>query len=199
MKPAKFKVGDKVSVVGNVTAFASKNYGYVGIVTKVCSEHAKDTGFIGYGGYYYILDDFNGRSVWQNDIALVKSEGFITKDSGARQKYDSGMQRDIQDGKPRYDLIVPEGCKNPMLKRWAELLQRGMAKYGYRNWEKANSIEELIRFKASAFRHFMQWMMDENDEDHASAVFFNIQATEFVKEKMQNDRPTEKRKHKKAN
>lgn len=59
-----------------------------------------------------------------------------------------------------------------------------MDKYGYRNWEKANSLEELIRFKASAFRHFMQWMMDETDEDHASAVFFNIQATEFVKEKL---------------
>ncbi len=109
---------------------------------------------------------------------------FITKDSGSRQEYKSGMRRDLQDGKPRYDLIVPKGSKHPMITRWAELLERGMSKYGYRNWEKANSEEELIRFKSSAFRHFMQWFMDEEDEDHASAVFFNIQATEFLKEKL---------------
>lgn len=70
-----------------------------------------------------------------------------------------------------------------MLKRWAELLERGMAKYGYRNWEKANSEEEMIRFKASAFRHFIQWFEGETDEDHAAAVFFNIQAFEHTKSK----------------
>ena len=122
---------------------------------------------------------------------------YITKDSGTRQKYPSGMQRDLQDGKPRYDLVIPSGSKEPMLKRWAELLERGMNKYGYRNWEKADSVDELIRFKSSAFRHFMQWFMDESDEDHASATFFNIQATEFVKEKM-NDRNGRK-KSRKAN
>lgn len=30
---------------------------------------------------------------------------YTTKDSGKRQKFDSGMQRDIQEGKPRYDLM----------------------------------------------------------------------------------------------
>lgn len=116
---------------------------------------------------------------------------FITKDSGKRQQYASGMQRDLQEGKPRYDLIIPLGSENPMLKRWAELLERGMTKYGYRNWEKAESDEELIRFKASAFRHFVQWFSGEEDEDHASAVFFNINAVEFLKEKM-DGRRTEK-------
>lgn len=106
---------------------------------------------------------------------------FETKDSGARQEYKSGMRRDLQEGKPRYDLIVPVGSKHSMLKRWAELLERGMAKYGYRNWEKADSEEEMIRFKASAFRHFMQWFEGEEDEDHAAAVFFNIQAYEHTK------------------
>lgn len=108
---------------------------------------------------------------------------FITKDSGQRQEYASGMRRDLQDGKPRYDLVIPLGSKHSMFKRWAELLERGIAKYGYRNWEKANSEEELIRFKQSAFRHFVQWFENENDEDHAAAVFFNIQAYEHIKEK----------------
>lgn len=53
-----------------------------------------------------------------------------------------------------------------------------------RNWEKANSKEELDRFKASAFRHFMQWMSNEEDEDHAAAVLFNINAYETIKERI---------------
>ena len=108
---------------------------------------------------------------------------FETKDSGKRQDYESGMRRDIQENKPRYDLIVPlEGVC--MLDRWADLMYRGMVKYGERNWEKANSLVELVRFKASAFRHFMQWFRGLEDEDHAAAVYFNIQCSETVKERL---------------
>lgn len=114
---------------------------------------------------------------------------FITKDSGKRQEYKSGMRRDTQENKPRYDLLVPENTPNNMLYRWAMLMERGMDKYGYRNWEKANSQEELIRFKASAFRHFMQWMNGEFDEDHPAAVLFNIQAAEYVKQKLIKSAP----------
>lgn len=109
---------------------------------------------------------------------------FITKDSGARQEYKSGMRRDTQEGKPRYDLVIPLDQEDHMFKRWAMLLERGMAKYGYRNWELASSVEEMIRFQASAFRHFVQWQNGETDEDHAAAVFFNIQAYEYVKDKL---------------
>lgn len=109
--------------------------------------------------------------------------GFETKDSGARQEYASGMRRDLQTGKARYDLI-PE----PMLTRWAELMMRGADKYGERNWEKAESEEELVRFVASAFRHFVQWWRNDTDEDHASAVMFNIAAAEMVKEKLNESR-----------
>lgn len=112
---------------------------------------------------------------------------YVTKDSGKREEYKSGMRRDAVEGKARFDLLLPAGQKyeNTMMYRWAMLLERGMAKYGYRNWELAKTNEELIRFKASAFRHFIQWFNDVNDkEDHASAVFFNINAAEFVKEKI---------------
>ena len=107
---------------------------------------------------------------------------YITKDSGKRQSYKSGMVRDTVDGKPRYDLIYL-----PMLTRLAELHARGVAKYGERNWEKANSIEEMNRFKASAFRHFISWLENEEDEDHASAILFNINAYEATKDKI-NDK-----------
>lgn len=94
---------------------------------------------------------------------------YKTKDSGKRIKFKSGFNRDIQDGKPRYDLIPHE-----LLKRVAELYSRGAEKYNEDNWRLANSEQEYKRFRASAFRHFMQWMSNEEDEDHASAIVFNV-------------------------
>ena len=113
------------------------------------------------------------------------TDKFITKDSGQRAKFDSGMQRDIQDDKPRFDLIVPlsQRYDNTLLYRWAMLMTRGAKKYNERNWEMATGKEEMNRFKASAFRHFMQWFNEEEDEDHAVAVLFNINGYEYVKEK----------------
>lgn len=104
---------------------------------------------------------------------------YVTKDSGAREEYASGMVRDTQEGKPRYDLV-----DRPMLKRWAELMGRGAEKYGEDNWRLAASHDELRRFKASAFRHFMQWLDGERDEDHAAAVFFNIAAAEDLEARL---------------
>ena len=108
---------------------------------------------------------------------------YETKDSGRRIEFDSGMKRDIEDDKPAFHLIIPKGVpyKEQMLTRWAGLMQRGKVKYGPRNWELAKSDEELERFKASALRHMIQWLNGEDDEDHASAVFFNVQAAEYVK------------------
>lgn len=113
---------------------------------------------------------------------------FVTKDSGERAVFDSGMQRDTEDGKARFDLLVAEDVpyEAQLLTRCAELMARGAVKYGDRNWEKANSPEELARMKSSAFRHFMQWFCGETDEDHAAAVFFNIDAYESTKWKIEN-------------
>lgn len=108
---------------------------------------------------------------------------FETKDSGVREEYDSGMRRDTQEGKARFDLLFPEGVpyEEQFLTRVAELLDRGVEKYGERNWEKANSDVELRRFKASAARHMAQWQAGETDEDHAAAVVFNLLAYETTK------------------
>lgn len=109
-----------------------------------------------------------------------------TKDSGKRAEFDSGMVRDTEEGKPRFDLLLPLDVpfKEQMLTRFADLMARGAEKYTERNWEQANSQSELDRYYSSAFRHFMQWVMGETDEDHAAAVFFNINAAETVKYKM---------------
>ena len=107
---------------------------------------------------------------------------FPVKDSGKRESYQSGMIRDTQDDKPRYDLIYL-----PLLKDWANLMGGGAKKYGEKNWEKSNSIEELNRFKASAFRHFIQFINGEEDEAHHAAVLFNIGAIMYLKEKLDVD------------
>lgn len=104
---------------------------------------------------------------------------FETLDSGERVAFDSGMVRDVQTGKPRYDLI-PTGP----LKRLAELYARGADKYGDCNWQLANSPEELQRFKGSAFRHFISFLDNEQDEDHAIATVWNIFAILFIEEKL---------------
>jgi len=101
---------------------------------------------------------------------------FETKDSGERLVFESGMQRDTTTGKTDYALVA----SGPMFKRWAELLTRGAIKYERNNWMKASGDAELERFKESAFRHFIQWFYGETDEDHAAAVFFNINGAEYV-------------------
>jgi hypothetical protein len=111
------------------------------------------------------------------------TDTYETKDSGSRQPYSSGMVRDADSDKPRFDLISPLGVpfEEQMLTRWAWLMSRGAGKYGVRNWERAKTWIEYRRFKGSAWRHFMQWYFSEDDtEDHAAAVMFNITAAEYV-------------------
>jgi hypothetical protein len=116
------------------------------------------------------------QEVWEGD----RVSEFTVKDSGVRQEYPSGMRRDTQNGKVNF-LLLRDG---PMLKRWAEHMTLGAGKYGSRNWQLADSEEELERFRASAARHFEQWLAGESDEDHAAACFFNLNAAEFLRERL---------------
>jgi len=111
---------------------------------------------------------------------------FETKDSGVRAEFASGMVRDTENGKARFDLLLPLGIpyEEQMLTRDAQLMARGAEKYEARNWEKANGEAELARYRSSALRHLMQWIAGERDEDHAAAVRFNIMAGEAVAYKM---------------
>jgi len=105
------------------------------------------------------------------------SEWFDVKDSGKREEYDSGMVRDTDEGKTLWHLVAD----GPMLKRYAEHLTKGAAKYTPRNWMKARGEEEYDRFRESAYRHFMQWYLGEGtEEDHASATLFNMNGAEYV-------------------
>lgn len=100
---------------------------------------------------------------------------YETKDSGKREEFASGMKRDTQEGKPRFDLIP-----RLMLRRVAELATRGAIKYGEHNWGLASSRDELIRFRAAAIRHMFQWADGDRTEDHAAAAIWNIMAYEEI-------------------
>lgn len=93
------------------------------------------------------------------------------------RSFSTGMIRGTTSGKIMY-LLLRDG---PMFERWAAHLTGGAEVYGDRNWMLASTPEELERFRQSASRHFEQWLRGDTDEDHAAAVFFNINGAEYVK------------------
>ena len=122
------------------------------------------------------------------DVMTGRPNSFVIKDSGERVKFESGMVRDIGIAKARFFRVLA----GPMLRRWAEHLHKGHIKYpdvsiGVANWTLAQGEEELQRFKESAFDHMIEWLEGKVDEDHGSAIFFNVNGAEFVKERMRNE------------
>lgn len=93
---------------------------------------------------------------------------YTLKQSGEKETFPGGAQRDTQKGKPRYDLIPPLA-----LKRVADLYTKGAEHYGDRNWEKGMPFS---RFFGSLLRHAYQFSMGEKDEDHLAAIVFNALA-----------------------
>ena len=88
------------------------------------------------------------------------------KDSGERSVYESGAQRDNWIGKGRFDLMSAQGLLR--LARWYEL---GSEKYAPRNWEKGMNVS---RYVDAAMRHLIKYMCGCDDEDHLSAVAWNV-------------------------
>ena len=112
-----------------------------------------------------------------------KMDNFTIKDSGERKTFSTGMQRDSGVTTLRPDLIWLPG-----IERLAELYGKGALKYAERNWEKAETQEELNRFLASAWRHFFKYMRGDRDEDHMAAVIFNLFGAEMVRQKLEAKR-----------
>jgi len=95
----------------------------------------------------------------------------------------SGFKRnDTSPEKLRYDLIPTW-----LLADLAALYAEGASKFGERNWEKANAEEDIVSFKASAFRHFMEYMNGAENEDHLARTVFNLAGIKHVK-KQQNEK-----------
>lgn len=153
---------------------------FIDVVWHTPGKARKPMGDLGDGGverYYPSKEEVVTQQLMEDRAAFKKR--YQVKDSGERKVFDSGMQRDVTEGKIDYALVFD----GPMFERWADHMNKGARKYEKRNWMKAAGKEEYDRFKESALRHFIQWFRGETDEDHASAVFFNINGAEYVKEK----------------
>lgn len=112
---------------------------------------------------------------------------FVVKGGEGKTAGAGGMQRSVVGDKTDYSLAL-DGV---MFRRWAEHLTRATrppANYAKRNWLLAlNGTPEerqdaRDRARESAVRHFIQWYLGNHDEDHAAAVFFNVNVDETLKE-----------------
>ena len=90
------------------------------------------------------------------------------KDSGVNEEFSTGSIRDTQEGKGRFDLIAPYA-----MLRIAQHYENGAIRYNPRNWELG---QPLSRYLDSAERHLTKIKMGLEDEDHPSALCWNILA-----------------------
>ncbi len=96
---------------------------------------------------------------------IIKPD-YVIKDSGVRQKFNTGAQRDVQEDKGRFDLLPTRA-----LRRVARHFEKGAKKYDARNWEKGMPVS---RFLDSALRHAFSYMEGSSDEDHLVAACWNL-------------------------
>lgn len=111
---------------------------------------------------------------------------YVINDSGARTEFESGMVRDASEGKLDYTSLL----YGPMLDRYIAHLTKGREKYpdpepGVPNWTLASGSMELEHAKRSLLRHVFQMLRGERDEDHAAAVWFNVNLIEYIREQME--------------
>lgn len=88
------------------------------------------------------------------------------KDSGERDVFVTGANRDVQVGKGRFDLAPPFSAMF-----LARVYETGCLKYGDRNWEKGIPIN---RYLDSAKRHIEKYQSGLRDEPHLSMAGWNI-------------------------
>ncbi len=152
-------------------------------------NHGRETGSVSMAGPQTQKEYDRAKQAQTGQADITKNpEGVkltTIKDSGERVRFASGSLRDPSTGKLDWTRIT----WGPMMRRWAQHLTTAEAKYpdpkpdGVPNFMLIETEEELVRYRKSAFRHFMAWFNGETDEDHAAAVFFNINGVEIIKDK----------------
>lgn len=86
--------------------------------------------------------------------------------SGEKETFETGAQRDVQEAKPRPDLMSPFA-----MERIGWVFSKGAERYGQRNWEKGMPFS---RYLASAERHLMQFKQGDLSEDHLAQAVWNL-------------------------
>jgi len=98
------------------------------------------------------------------------------------------MIRDTKEDKPDFDLLFPKNVKfeDTLLYQVAIHLAQGARKYTERNWENA-SIKDIHTFRKGLYRHTIQLLTGQTDENHIGAIFFNLNGLNFCMKKYDCD------------
>ena len=123
-----------------------------------------------------------GLSLDRRAASITKNaHGFsAVKDSGSRESFSTGSVRDTADGKGRFDLIPAL-----MLRRLAQHYENGAKKYGDNNWKLG---QPLHRYLDSALRHYCAVVENDQGEDHAAAIIWNVTAYIWTRNEIENGR-----------
>lgn len=122
------------------------------------------------------------------------TDSFVVEDTGSLKKFETGMVRNSNAEKVRYDQVL----RGPMFKRWAAHTWKAEKIYpdvrpGVSNWQLAETPEELDRAIESLMGHVVDFLDDiqawrdrgqRAKEDHAAAIFFNTNLVESIREKI---------------
>ncbi|HOQ79911.1 MAG TPA: DUF5664 domain-containing protein [Candidatus Cloacimonadota bacterium] len=78
------------------------------------------------------------------------------------------------------------------LTAFALFMEAGAKKYSFENWKLLNTPEDIERFKESCLRHYVQWQVGQQDENHLLATVFNLMALFYHTRKQEESRNNER-------
>jgi len=91
---------------------------------------------------------------------------------------ENGGNRDSAEDKLDYTLLPI-----PALNRITQHYVNGVKKYKRDNWKKLSTPEDIERYKQSMFRHLIQYLEGQDNEDHLAALVWNAMALLYFEEK----------------
>ena len=105
----------------------------------------------------------SASNTFTNKSDIINSQ----RDDNTKRIFETGSQRDDDTNKPLVNHLSAY-----LRLRFGYLLRMGANKYGKNNWQKGQPTEAAIE---SLHRHLAKYELGDRNEDHLSAIVFNVQ------------------------